>query len=236
MILQSSSATIGILQKLYSQGSLELAAALPILFGDNIGTTITAVIAALGTGIAAKRTAGAHVIFNLVGAIIFTILLSPFTQVLLLLTNTFDLNPSMQIAVAHGMFNVANLCIQIWFINQIEFLVKKIIPGQEKSLEIRPCNLNDQLIYTAPSMAIEQAKIELLQMGEYAMGAFNAAYHYYEKQQYDEKDDLKQYESAINNLDNELTEFLAKLATVELSNKESSDDRIPEIVLIFYCL
>ena len=79
MVLQSSSATIGILQQLYTQNSLALGAALPILFGDNIGTTITAVIAALGASIAAKRTAGAHVVFNLVGAIIFTLLLTPFT-------------------------------------------------------------------------------------------------------------------------------------------------------------
>lgn len=223
MVLQSSSATIGILQQLYDQGSMALGAALPILFGDNIGTTITAIIAALGTGIAAKRTAASHVIFNLVGAVIFTILLAPFTQVIIFLTNVLGLNPAMQIAVAHGVFNVCNLFIQIWFINQIEMLVKKIIPGKEKNLQIRPVNLNEQLIYTAPSLAIEQAKIELLQMGHYVMSAFDSAHQFYEKQSSEQQDDLMQYEAAINGLDNELTEFLSTLATVELTHKESTD-------------
>lgn len=223
MVLQSSSATIGILQQLYAQGSLGLSAALPILFGDNIGTTITAIIAALGTGVAAKRTAASHVIFNLAGAIMFTILLGPFTQIVVLLTGVFNLTPSMQIAFAHGLFNLFNVCIQFWFINQIEFAVKKIVPGKEKNLEIRPVSLSESLIYTAPSVAIEQAKIELLKMGDYANSAFEAAHHYYEAPNEEDKDDLVHYEAAINQLDNEMTEYLAKLSTVELTHKESAD-------------
>lgn len=82
VIVQSSSATIGILQSLHAEGAIELAAALPVLFGDNIGTTITAVIAAIGASVAAKRAAATHVIFNLVGATLFLILLPPFTSLI----------------------------------------------------------------------------------------------------------------------------------------------------------
>ncbi|WP_265457353.1 Na/Pi cotransporter family protein [Enterococcus sp. HY326] len=223
MILQSSSATIGILQQLYTQNSLSLQAALPILFGDNIGTTITAVLAAIGTSIAAKRTAASHVIFNLVGAIIFTLLLGPFTSILIRITDIFGLNPAMQIAVAHGMFNLANLCLQIWFINQIATIVQKIIPGKEKNLDIRPIQLAENLIYTAPSLAIEQARIELQNMGDYVLAAFQAAETYYQQQNPEQQQDLLQYEDAINHLDTELTLYLAKLATVELTIKESHD-------------
>ena len=67
LIVQSSSATIGILQGLYAEGAIELQAALPVLFGDNIGTTITAILASLGASITAKRAALIHVVFNLVG-------------------------------------------------------------------------------------------------------------------------------------------------------------------------
>ena len=98
MVLQSSSATIGILQQLYMQGSVTLGAALPILFGDNIGTTITAVIACLGASVAAKRTAASHVIFNLFGAVLFTILLTPFTGVVVVIADTLGLNPAMQLS------------------------------------------------------------------------------------------------------------------------------------------
>lgn len=71
LVVQSSSATIGILQGLFSEGAVDLQAALPVLFGDNIGTTITAILASLGASVAARRAAFTHVIFNLIGATIF---------------------------------------------------------------------------------------------------------------------------------------------------------------------
>lgn len=223
MVLQSSSATIGILQQLYSQGSLALEAALPILFGDNIGTTITAIIAALGASVAAKRTAAAHVVFNLVGAIIFTILLGPFTQVVIAITGALNLNPSMQIAFAHGLFNVTNLAIQFWFIPQIEILVKKIIPGDDKNLAIRSVELNEDFLHTSPSIALRQASSEVIQMGNYVYRSMTAAKDYYVKPDDELKDEVEQYEEAINQYDIELTEFLAKSATFELSQTESQE-------------
>lgn len=223
MVLQSSSATIGILQQLYAQNSLALGAALPILFGDNIGTTITAVIAALGASIAAKRTAGAHVVFNLVGAVIFTLLLTPFTHVVIMMTDVLNLNPSMQIAFAHGLFNISNLAIQFWFIPQIEMLVKKIIPGTDKSLDIRAVELNEDFLYTSPSIALRQASNEVIQMGNYALRALSATKDFYIKPTDDKKDDVLQYEEAINQFDVELTDYLAKTATVELSQTESQE-------------
>lgn len=223
MVLQSSSATIGILQQLYSQGSLAIGSVLPILFGDNIGTTITAVIAALGVSVAAKRTAAAHVIFNLIGAIIFTTLLTPFTAVVVRISDVFDLQPAMQIAVAHGLFNVSNLLIQFWFIDKIELIVRKIIPGKDKSIDFKPSNLNESIIQSSTTLALNQAKIELLQMGDYVLGAFDATKAYYENQHEIDKENADQYETAINDVDNRLTEYLVQLSAVELSIAESHE-------------
>lgn len=223
MVLQSSSATIGILQQLYAQNSLSLAAALPILFGDNIGTTITAVIACLGASVAAKRTAAAHVTFNLVGAIIFTILLAPFTTVVASVTGALGLNPSMQIAFAHGLFNVSNLALQFWFIPQIEQLVKKVVPGQDKSLDIRETELNDDFIRTSPSIALRSASNEVIQMGEYVVRALESARDFYISPKDENKNDVLQYEDAINKYDVELTDYLAKIATAPLSQIESQE-------------
>ena len=103
LIVQSSSATIGILQELFGQGAIDLQAALPVLFGDNIGTTITAVLAAIGTSIAARRAALVHVIFNIVGTIIFTILLVPFTSLIQYFQTSLNLNPEMTIAFARNI-------------------------------------------------------------------------------------------------------------------------------------
>lgn len=223
MVVQSSSATIGILQQLYMQGSITLTAALPILFGDNIGTTITAVIACLGASVSAKRTAASHVIFNLMGAIIFTLLLSPFTQLVLLFTKSFGLNPAMQIAFAHGLFNVSNLALQFWFIPQIEQIVKRIVPGSEKNLNIRSITLSEPIIYTSSVMAIEQAKSELIQMGNYALSSVKSAHLYYNDTKDEWRDDVFQYEEAINQCDIELTDYLVKISAAELTPLESQE-------------
>src|SRR5690625_5942672 len=78
MIVQSSSATIGILQGLFAEGAISLKAALPVILGDNVGTTITAVIASIGSSVAAKRNAFTHVIFNVIVVFIFLLLLIHF--------------------------------------------------------------------------------------------------------------------------------------------------------------
>src|SRR5690625_4565025 len=104
-IVQSSSATIGILQGLYAQNAISLEAALPVLFGDNLGTTITAILASIGASVAARRAALTHVIFNLIGATIFMSILSLFTTYTYFLQSSFNLNHEMTIAFAHGSFN-----------------------------------------------------------------------------------------------------------------------------------
>ena len=104
MLIQSSAATIGILQSLYSGGLLDLQGALPILFGDNIGTTITAVLAALGSNIAAKRVAGAHVLFNVIGTVLCLILLVPFTALIQWFKSVLGLTPEMTVAFCSRYF------------------------------------------------------------------------------------------------------------------------------------
>src|SRR5690554_3585110 len=106
LIVQSSSATVGILQGLYAEGLMPLDGALPVLFGDNIGTTITAILASLGASVVARCAAATHVLFNVVGTVIFVILLGLFTNYIEWISGVLDLEPKMQIAFAHGTFNV----------------------------------------------------------------------------------------------------------------------------------
>src|SRR5699024_12388301 len=110
-IVQSSSATIGILQGLFSEGAIDLKAALPVLMGDNLGTTITAVLAAIGASVAAKRAALTHVTFNLIGSVVFLIFLGLFTTFVVFLQNLLHLNPEMTLAFAHGSFNITTTTI-----------------------------------------------------------------------------------------------------------------------------
>jgi phosphate:Na+ symporter len=103
VIVQSSSATIGVLQQLADDGGVALRTALPILFGDNIGTTITAVLASLGASLAAKRAALSHVLFNVIGTIIFMLALPLFYPFVAWLGDATGVGVRMQIAYAHGI-------------------------------------------------------------------------------------------------------------------------------------
>ena len=109
LVIQSSSATIGILMAMASQGLIPLEGAIPVILGDNIGTCITAVIATLQSGLNAKRVACSHVMFNLCGSIIAMLLLPFF------ISFVKDISPAgnigRQIANAHTTFNVVNTCI-----------------------------------------------------------------------------------------------------------------------------
>ena len=103
-LIQSSSAMIGIIQKIYEAGGMSLEAALPFVFGSNIGTTVTAILAALGGSLASKRAAGIHTLFNVLGTIIAMLFLRQFIQFDRFLADYMNLNSMMQIAVApNGM-------------------------------------------------------------------------------------------------------------------------------------
>ncbi len=215
LLVQSSSATIGILQELYAQGSVALEAALPILFGNNIGTTITAIIAAIGASVAARRTAASHVIFNLVGTVVVVLLLRPFTELLVVLSSALGLNPEMQLAFAHGMFNITNVLVQMWFINQIAALVEKLVPGEESLIDYTT-HLDYSLVHASPAMALNQTKMEVDQMGEIVLKEFRSMFSYYQTGNEKNHEDTMQLEEVVNKIDMSLTEYLMLLSNEEL--------------------
>lgn len=222
-MLQSSSATIGILQELYSQGSMTLEAALPILFGSNIGTTITAILAAIGASVAAKRASASHVIFNLSGTVLVLLVLSPFTALIAFMATQLGLNPAMQIAFAHGLFNVVNVLIQMWFISQIAKVVTKIVPGDDTMIEYDSSHLDYSIIQTAPSIALNQAKLEIAQMGEFVTEEFKAMFEYYRRQDDKSRDKALQLEEVINEIDMHLTEYLMLISVEDLPLQNSAE-------------
>ena len=129
-IIQSSSASVGILQALAMSGVITLPSAIYVLFGQNIGTCITAVLASIGTGRNAKRTTILHLSFNIIGTIIFVIIsmLTPFAQWMQALTPT---NIPAQIANVHTVFNVATTILLLPFGKQLVQLAYKILPEKE---------------------------------------------------------------------------------------------------------
>lgn len=222
VIVQSSSATIGILQQLYSENLITLDAALPVLFGDNIGTTITAILASLGASIVARRAAAVHVLFNLAGTFIFLIFLVPFEAYVSWLTGVFGLEEKMQIAFAHGSFNVANTIIQFPLIGLWAYVVTKVIPGEELTIEYKPKHLDENFIEQSPSIAIGQAKEEILRMGTMSVQGLELTYKYLKNRTKRDAELTLQIEEALNNLDHKITDYLVKISSQSLSPQDST--------------
>ena len=221
LLIQASSATIGILQNLYASHLIDLQGALPVLFGDNIGTTITAIIASLGANIAAKRVAAAHVAFNVIGTVICIIFLVPFTGLIQWFESFLNLAPEMTIAFAHGTFNITNTIIQFPFIGALAFIVTKLIPGEDEVVKYEPLYLDEQLIKQAPSIALGNAKKELLHLGNYAAKVFDLSYDYIINSNEKVAEKGHKTEEAINTIDEKLTRYLISLSGEALSQKES---------------
>ncbi|MDQ0161332.1 Na/Pi cotransporter family protein [Aeribacillus alveayuensis] len=226
VIVQSSSATIGILQELHGQGLIDLQGALPVLFGDNIGTTITAVLASIGASVAARRAALTHVIFNLIGTAIFLIILKFFTSVISALQMNLGLGPEMTIAFAHGIFNTTNTLIQAPFIGGLAWLVTKIIPGEDLAIEYKPKHLDPLFIEQSPSIALGQAKEEVLRMGKFASIGLEEAKQYVFTKQQKHAEIAMQLEDAINNLDRKITDYLVMISSYDMSNADSRQHSI----------
>ena len=221
VLIQASSATIGILQGLYAGGFLDLKGSLPVLFGDNIGTTLTVIIAAAGANVSAKRVAATHVTFNVLGTILCLILLGPFTSMIEYFQALLHLSPEMTIAFSHGAFNVSNTIVQFPFIGALAYFVTKLIPGEDEVVKYEPLYLDEQLIQQSPSIAFGNAKKELLHLGNYASKAFDLSYNYIIDLNEKVAEKGHKTEEAINTIDEKLTRYLITLSSEALSQKES---------------
>ncbi|MCR4431879.1 MAG: Na/Pi cotransporter family protein [Tepidanaerobacteraceae bacterium] len=215
-IIQSSSATIGILQALADQGVVNISIALPILFGDNIGTCVTALLSSIGTNITAKRAALLHLMFNIIGTVIFLLAL-PVVQVAVSYTSS---NPVRQIANAHTFFNVTNTIIQLPFAFLLVKLVTYIIPGAPEIVERGTKYIDDRLLETPP-IAVAQAKKEICRMGSLALETLADTMNiflYYNEQK---ARIAREKESVVNELARLTTRYLALLSRMPLSTDES---------------
>lgn len=158
-IIQSSTATTGIVLALAMENVIGLKAAIAIVIGANIGTTISAILASIGTSLSAKRAAMAHVMFNVIGAIVFL----PLINVLIYLVTNISGDLPRQIANAHTIFNITMTFVMIPFIPLLAKICKKFIPGKEIRMESGSKYLDKRLLNT-PAVAIGQALKELERM------------------------------------------------------------------------
>lgn len=221
LLVQSSTATVGVLQGLYAEHLIGLESALPILFGENIGTTVTAVLASLGASVYAKRAAAAHVLFNIIGTIILMMFFAPFMQYVLWISWLIHLEPKMQIAIAHGSFNIISMMIQLPFIGGLAALVTKIVPGRDSNIDVTTKHLDPSFIDSSPAIALGQAKEEVLRMGEHALRGLEETFLYMKTGEATYIPTVLQLEVALNHLDKEITNYLVMVSKQPLSRADS---------------
>src|SRR4051812_47343963 len=222
-LIHSSSATIGILQGLYATNTINIEAALPILFGDNIGTTLTAVLVAIGAPIAAKRAAATHLFINLIGTVIFMILLKPFCDVILGLQSIMNLNPEMAIAFAHIIFNVTSSLILLPFIDVLASIITRLVPGKDSIVEYRTLHLDPIFIEQSPAIALGQAKEEIVHMGKFAIKGLEESIRFMKTEQQKHAARSNQMEDTLDRLDHKITNYLIELSSSSLSEYESEE-------------
>lgn len=229
-VLQSSSASTGILVALASTGSLPLTVAIPILLGNNIGTCVTALISSIGTSITAKKAAVIHLLFNLIGAIIFLII-----PVSLLADVVLAISPNVgpeaiprQIANAHTLFNVVNTILLLPLIKYLVAFVNKIIPGEDEK-DVPGVKYIDERLLETPAIAFGQTTNEVARMAEKAKENLKVAMNSF--LQGDEELIKLAYsnERIINLLEHDITRYLVKL-----SNSDLGDEQRAELAAYFH--
>jgi phosphate:Na+ symporter len=229
-VLQSSSASTGILVALASTGSLPLTVAIPILLGNNIGTCVTALISSIGTSITAKKAAVIHLLFNLIGAIIFLII-----PVSLLADIVLAISPNVgpeaiprQIANAHTLFNVVNTILLLPLIKYLVAFVNKIIPGEDEK-DVPGVKYIDERLLETPAIAFGQTTNEVARMAEKAKENLKVAMNSF--LQGDEELIKLAYsnEGIINLLEHDITRYLVKL-----SNSDLGDEQRAELAAYFH--
>lgn len=227
-LVQSSAATIAIIQKLYQAGAIDIYAAIPFMFGANIGTTITGILAALGGSLGARRTAGLHTLFNILRSIIGMLILTPYTHFILQLADKFNLSPMMQIAFANIIFStLATICFTP-FMQKMVKIVSRIIPGSEKERpDVNIDNLDEDISNYLPAAAIHSAEIAISQMAKVVRDDIVDTKEYLNKPGTKEDQEyLNQSEALINRMDKKITEYLIRISQHTSSMSEYDNDKI----------
>jgi len=219
LVIQSSSATIGVLIAMASQGLIPLEGAIPVLLGDNIGTCITAVMATLRANINAKRVALSHVLFNVVGSLIFLIFMDYFIKFVLAVSP--DNNIARQIANAHTAFNVLNTLLFLPFAGKFTDFIQVLMPGDDTCVSRKPQFLNDDMLCT-PAIAMSLATKEVVRMGNMARTNIEQSF-----MTIDEFDSHKiayvlEHEPVIDALEEDITCYLTKMSEKQMDRDMSA--------------
>lgn len=217
--LQSSSASMGILIALSSQGLIPLAGALPILYGDNIGSCTTSLISSFGANKNAKRAALMHLCFNVIGTILFMLILNkPITMIV---THLDPTDTARQIANSHSLFNLANVFILLPFSKYIVKLAMFLIPDKndEDEYDSRITKYLDERMLETPSIAFGNTIRETLRMGNKAKKSFTCSMNALLEKSEEDANETFEKEKILDQQQKKMLDYLIKLSNKTLDDK-----------------
>ena len=217
-IIQSSSASVGILQALSSTGQVTVGASIPIIMGQNIGTCVTALISSAGTNKNARRTAVVHLSFNVIGT---AILLAVYTLVKYLVRPDalFDNANHVTIAVCHSAFNIISTAILMPCARLLEKLAYKLIPDTKTPDQITDL---DERLFTTPAIAIDRCRAVTIDLANCAVNGINNAITSFENYTDELADKIRKDEDKSDHYEDILGSYLVKLSSMQLNADESA--------------
>lgn len=224
-IQQSSSVTVGIVEALGMEGLVDINSAFPIILGANIGTTITAIIASIGTKLSAKRAALSHLLFNVIGTILFLIIIRPYISFVSSITS----DPVKQIANSHTFFNVINTLIFLPFTSKYVSLIMKLLPGEEKLIETGVKYLNPSIL-KSPIVAYDSLINEIKRLGDIVNNNFICLRELIFNKNKSAVQDIVSREETINFVNREISKYVSKISSLSLPEKEARE--IPKLLII----
>ena len=219
-IVQSSSATTGIVIVLAQQGLITLDTGIALILGANVGTSITAILAALGKPRTAMRAAAAHTVFNVLGALVWI----PIIGFLAAIVSSIGGGTAREIANAHTIFNVVNAFVAIGFTKQLAALVERIVadrPG-DQGAEVGARYLDAELLRT-PTLAIDRARLELLRMAERVRRMLRSALPAVLKGTRWDLLEIESLDDEVDSLHGQIIEYLGRISQTRLSDASTKE-------------
>lgn len=218
-LLQSSAASVGILQALAASGAVSLQASLFILFGQNIGTCVTALLAAVGANRTGKRAAVVHLLFNVIGTVLFVALamLLPLADWIQAIAGD---NLRLQIAVSHILFNVATTLLLLPASGLLEKLARLIVRGEDEPSEPMRLQYFDARLLSTPPVAVQQLFREVQRMADIVMTNYRFAMQYYFAPKNLPLEEFTNREDVIDYLNAEITQHLIDVRGLTLSQHD----------------
>ena len=216
-IIQSSSASVGVLQALGAAGAITLPSAIYVIYGQNIGTCVTALISSVGTSKTARRTAVVHLMFNVFGAILFIVIsmLFPFAE---LVQRIAPGSVMAQISIVHVIFNIVCTAIMLPLSSLLVKVACKVIPGSDPVKSSNSLAYLDARILSTPPVAVAQLFKEVDRMGQLAKETLGMAMDALITQDNIKVDQIYENENTINFLNRGIAEYLVKINGLDLED------------------